>query len=293
MTTHAHGCRLVTIGVLMLARSAAIAAPAAKEDPWARVPAFTTACYSEGDPFNEKLAAAQEALTSDIGKQNQINDELKAEVGSIDPMELASRQQQYMMDHPQEAMALMQRNAQLGEDFSDKQMKIVERAGALDEEIKDLDAQYKAALDKAFDPLRAKAADLDARAQKDLVSLGEIGYGYAPWAVKEWNELVAQGNAAYQRVCADWWAAPGPYRAWLERYRDYLVKDRIPITEEAELVGAGFMVWAVGTPERPYRSTATLMAVEDYMKQVAVVFSKRSPRPSLPPDPDGMATAPW
>jgi len=292
MTTHAVGGRLLLIGLLILARSAAIAAPAGEEDPWARVPAFPTSCYSEGDPSNEKLAAAEEALSTDIENQKQINDELKNEISSIDPMELASRQQQYMMEHPQEAMALMQRNQQLGQDYSDAQLKSGERRTALDQELEDLDAQYKAALDKAFDPLRAKAKDLDARAQKDLVLLGEIGYGYAPWAVKEWNELVVQGNAAYERVCAEWWAAPGPYHAWLERYREHLVEG-IPINEEADLVGAGFMVQLVGTPERPFKSTATLVAVEEYMERIAAVFSGRTAQPSVPSSDEDMAAAPW
>ena len=94
-------------------------------------------------------------------------------------------------------------------------------------------------------------------------------------------------------MCAEWWAVPGPYHGHLERYRAHLVNDQIPVSEEADLVGAGFMVWAVGTPERPYRSTATLRAVEEYMEQVGVVFWKRTAQPSAPPSDEDMAPAPW
>ena len=35
-----------------------VAAPAAPDGPFARIPALTTACYENGDPFVSKLDAA-------------------------------------------------------------------------------------------------------------------------------------------------------------------------------------------------------------------------------------------
>jgi hypothetical protein len=249
------------------------AATAAEPDPWTRVPAFPTGCY-QTDGFADKLEAADEAIKHDEDRQDKINSAISAKTKEIDPMELASRQQQYMMDHPQEAMKLMQRNSDLGQ--SSTRLDNYEKVKKLVEELAGIDARYNAALDERVGPFKKKFKDLDDRAQKDLVVIGE-SYAYAPWAVKEWNALTLAEGAAYEKLCAEWWAPSGPYRGWLDRYRAHLVQDEIPFEEEADAVGAGFLVIILSTPEISYKSTAKLRAIGDYLDRVKDVFAKRRP----------------
>lgn len=250
---------------------------ATEPDPWARVPALPTGCY-QSDGFGTKLQAADEAVTRDIERQKTINQQLTDQVKNADKMELASRQQQWMMDHPQEAMALMQRNAAIGtQEANDGRMQDIENQKQLIKDLEGVDTRYKAALDAQFAPIDVKFKDLDARAAKDPERT-EAGDFYKPWAVKEWNALNAQRNAAYERVCAEWWAPSGAYRGWLKHYQDYAA-GLIPKMEEADNLGAGFMVIMVGTPQASFKSMAALTEVNDYMDQTAKVFAKRWDKP--------------
>lgn len=267
--------------ILMAALGAvAPVALAAEPDVWARVPALPTGCY-QSDGFGAKISAAHETLKSDVTRQEAINKQLQDQAQTIDPMELASRQQQYMMDHPQEAMKMMQRTQSLGtQEANDVRVKLLNEQKNLQQELDGIDTRYKAALDARFAPINAKFKELDARAQKDFVKT-EAGSYYAAWAVKEWNALNAQLNTAYESVCAEWWAGSGPFRGWLKRYRENL-EQQIPQREEGDALGAGFMVIMIGTPKASFKSTATLDAVDQYMEQVGKVFERRWPQP-VPP----------
>lgn len=255
------------------------AARAAESEVWSRVPALPTGVYQQ-DGFAQKVEAAGEKAESDRLRQEKINNELSAKVRDLDPMELASRQQQYMMDHPQEAMAMMQRNAQLGETFANDGVANAEERLRLDQELDEIDARYKTALDRALAPVKARFADLDVRANKDPLRT-EAGNFYKPWAVKEWNGIAAEENAVYERVGAEWWGAAGPYHGWLKRLRAYHAKV-IPGGEEAENLGAGFMVQAVGTPTAGFKPVSSLRAVYDYLAAAGKVFARRRAEPVRP-----------
>jgi len=259
------------------------AAGAPPADPWAMVPALPTGCYAEQDGFTDKIYAAKEAVTLAKTEQDQINSELKDKIQSIDPMELVSRQQQFMMEHPEEAMKLMQQNQQLSEQITDIRLQNAERRKALHQELQDLQTRYQAALDKELVPIAAKFADLDVRAQKDLVAVGET-WQYAPWAVAEYNALVSQESAAYERVCSAWWPASGSFHDWLKRERE-VIAGEVPREEEVDLLGVGFMVQLVGTPTRSYKSTAALHAIQEYLQRAGEVFAKRRPRSRAPLEP--------
>jgi hypothetical protein len=265
--------------LVFLVASTTLPSAAVEPDPWTRVPAAPAGGY-QSDGFADKLAAARDALVRDIDRQTKINDALAAKVKELDPMEAASRQQQYMMDHPEEAMKLMQRNQQLGQTFSNAEAASNDERKSLMADLDEIDARCKAALEKALAPVNAKYADLDKRAQKDIVRT-EGGDFYAPWAVKELNVLRSEENAAYESFSKTWWGSSGAYQEWLSRYREHLAK-RVPQREEAELVGAGFMAQIIGTPEASFKPTSNLSAVKEYIDEVDHVFARRRSEPLAP-----------
>jgi hypothetical protein len=250
---------------------------AAPPDPWARVPPLPTGCYG-ADGFAQTLQAARESVARDRARQETVNRELSDRAKTVDPMELARRQQQYMMEHPQEAMQMMQDSQRLGETATDAGLLDDANRKKLETELREIDGRYRAAMDRAIGPLDAKFKELDARAQTQLVPLGEM-WDYPAWAIQEWNQLTLAENAAYEKVCAEWWAATGPYHGWLRRYRAHLVEDQIPYREESERVAAGFLVVLVGTPTASFEPTATLVALEEYMGKTAEVLARRRPEP--------------
>jgi hypothetical protein len=266
------------VGFAMFSATAAIAAPPAASDPWAVVPTFPTGYYAHQDNFSVKVAEASEAASKAYDRQEKINSTVSDRVKALSPEELQARMQTFMMENPEEAMKLMQQNQAIGETITDVRLKAEAKRQALDGELKDLQARYTAALASARAPLDARFKDLDARAQKDLVAVGE-SWSYAPWAVKEHNGLVTQWNAASEKVFGEWWSASRPFPSWLARYREYLIKDVIPSREEADNLGNGFMVHLVDTPDASFKSTATLDAVREYIRQVGDVFGKREGQP--------------
>lgn len=256
----------------------ALSAPPAPPDPWTKAPPLPTTCYVESDSFPDKFRAAIESVKVDMERQQQLNEELKNRVGQLDPMEQAKRMQDYLMAHPEEGMKLMQQNAAVGDLSSPARVQYEENRKSLDNELTELLSRYNTALDGALEPIKAKFKDLDVRAQKDLVAVGET-YTYAPWAVKEFNALSALSNKTYGTICGNWWVATGPFHGWMKKYKDHLIKDEVPIMEEGDNVGAGFMVVIAGTPESPFKSTATFRAALDYIKRTENLFAKREVRP--------------
>lgn len=277
MRMDAFAGRLVVECVAVLVGSSTMAAAPAAKDPWALVPAFPGGCYAEDD-FSAKIDEASGAVIAEIDRREATNKVLSDRLNQMDPAEQATKMQEYMMSNPEEAMKLMQANADLSQTASDA---MVETQAALEKlfaELEQLENQYKAAVATARAPFDAKFKALDERAQKDLVVYGE-GWVYAPWAVKEYNALTDQWNAEYERVCRDWWPAGGRFPAWLSRYKESLVRDLIPASEEADRVAAGFMVALVATPEASWQPTAGWILVRDYLRQTNAVFAGRSPRP--------------
>jgi len=267
---------LASLMMLPFAQSA----QAAEQDFWAMVPAWPTTCYQETEDFPDKYRAALEAVTAAKDRQQKINDELAQKVKDMDPMEQASKMQEYMMANPEEAMKLMQRNAAIGETFTNSELESNEGGVQLEKEMMDLDTRYKAEVEKALAPIKAKFADLDARAQKDLVVVGE-GYAYAPWAVKEFDALTAESNKAYEKVCAGWWGANGIFQEWMKRLKESLVA-RIPEREEAEKVGAGLLAVVAGTPGNSFKPIAAPDAVMQYTQRGIRLFENRMRRPEAP-----------
>lgn len=267
---------LLTGLVCLLLPRPAGAQPGAN-DPWAMVPAFPTSCYVEMDGFPDKYRTALDAVKAARDRQTKINDEVKERANAMDPMEQANKMQEYMMANPEEAMKLMQGVAAAGEAAANPAAGGSEGLLTLQAERMDLEARYKAEVEKAMAPFKIRYAELDVRAQKDLVAVGET-WEYAPWAKKEYNAITAELNKSYERVCAGWWGASGTFHGWMNRYKENLVA-QVPENEEAEKVGAGLLAILAGTPNSSFKPTSALHFVIQHTEQGLNLFSIRKLRP--------------
>ena len=48
------------------------------------------------------------------------------------------------------------------------------------------------------------------------------------WVMQEWRVILKDRDTGYAANCAQWWSATGPIQAYMKRYKDYLVQERIP-----------------------------------------------------------------
>lgn len=129
-------------------------------DPWTRVVAFPTACYSSQDQFSAQTSTALETLAAERDRQAEINEQIAAQVQSVseqDPMELARRMQENMMKDPQNAQRYMETmGATDPEAVTAASLHASERRAQWDTEERNFLASYKAALHGAMTPSHAK-----------------------------------------------------------------------------------------------------------------------------------------
>lgn len=281
MFMHSVSRSLVAVGLAILVWTPAIGAPPATQSPWSKVPPLPTGCYGSGDDFATKIAAARAAVQQDIERQEAVNNELKERYESMqesDPFAEAARIQNLMAENPQKAMEAMQQvKQQTDAAIAGEPLRIIADLGKLHEDLKKLQTQFQAARNKVVTQMDAKFKDLEKRATEKNggIVVGESGAFYAGWAVKEYNQLATLGNTEVEKACAPWWQPSGPFHGWLKRYRDYLVRDRIPASEKGEKAGFAMSALMSNASASGYKPTATMEGIADYMEQAEKVFGMR------------------
>lgn len=261
-------------------------ATAAPAGPWAKVPPLSTLCYGFSgenyEPFVGKLEAAKAAIQADRDRQDAINAKIEEDFRSIDPMEMASRMQQWMMSNPEEAMKFMQGQQAMAEQVTEDVTTLQERAQARDAELKALMKRYEDALIQAYGPARARLDAIYGRKTTDRKELlyprftGDPSNSDAVWA--EGEAINAAADQAYRSLCPQWWGANGQFHAYLKRQKDWFVKERIPELERGD--APRLQQYAImNTPAASYRSTATHKGVVEYLDLIWKVFRERDGGP--------------
>lgn len=277
---------LLTAAVAALVSAQASAAPhAGAPGPWAKVPALPTACYSSEDQWWEQNSAAIDAVQQDHYKQNDINAGLKQkanEAFSADPMAVAQRMQQAMMDDPENAQKIMEQMTQQSQQAQTEVPAQQEKEKQLEAESKTVMQQYRSALSKAMAPAEARWTALKKKMGIAMDSPGPGEMGVPDWAWAEWHAILKDRDKAYVANCAQWWSASGPIHAYMNRYKDYLVVERIPY--EKKLIDEGELQHykALNVPTTGWRTTTDYDAAEDYMKLASSLFGERAVQPFCP-----------
>ncbi len=273
----------VTAAVAGLACAPALAAtPAAVTGPWAQVPALTTACYSDKDPWPEKNDAAFNAVQESLYKQQEVNTAVEQKSNkamSENPMALAQAMQQAMMDDPANAQKIMEKMVKTGEQAQTEVPEQTEKEKQMEDESKALLKQYDAALLKAMAPAEARWTALKAKRGYAPDSIGPSETGEPDWVYDEWTVILKERDKGYAANCAQWWSATGPVHAYMKRYKDYLVQERIPY--EVRLVDQPKLdqFKMLNVPTEGWRTTTDIDAALDYMKMASTVFGHRAAWP--------------
>jgi hypothetical protein len=273
---------LAGLVLAVLAQAAGAANVPAAADPWSRVPAFPTSCYLKGDPVYAKFDPAIEAVDADIARQKEINDSIRQQQASVsraDPMEMARRMQEKMMADPQNAMKYMQGQQALAQQGnaeavvaqSDKENQMKAEAEAVDK-------RFKAALHTANGPGNARWTALKKKLGIGMDSSSPGEMGVPAWAWTEWYAINREWDRAYRATCPAFFGTGGEAHAFMQKYRTYLVQERIPYDEKSDQ--AKVAAYAMfDTPAASYKSLATLNAVRDHIAMAQKVFGFRRPEP--------------
>jgi hypothetical protein len=253
---------------------------------WTKVPALPTKCYSTEDQWSEQNTAAADAVQQAKYKQEEINNGIKqaaTDKNEEDPMAVAARMQQEMMEDPANALKNMQEKNQKAQRAQAEAPALLEREQQIEAESKTLMEQYRAAFTKALAPGDARRAAVQKRlGGSGLVPWEWVFYGATGderWYEPERVALKKVWDQAYVANCAQWWAATGQFHAYMKRYKDFLVQERIPFEKEygdkAELEHHKIM----GVASTGWRTTTDYEAVLDYMNMARSLFDQRDLRP--------------
>ncbi len=260
--------------------------PAARPvGPWAKVPALPTACYSSQDNYAEQNAAALAEVQNARYAQDEINAAIRQRsIDNDDPMAMAARIQQKMMEDPANAQKYMEQMMAGNQRAQEETPAQLEKERQIEAESEALMKQYRAALTRARVTGDTRLRALEKRLGVPPGSAGAMWVrmgdpGDPPWAQPERQAILKEWDRAYAATCPQWWGATGPIHAYLKRYKDFLVLERIP--HEKEFMDKPRLeaykmhdIDATG-----WRTTTDYEAVEDYMNMAAKLFAQREPEP--------------
>ena len=265
---------------LALLSTADASAQAAATGAFAKVPALPTVCYAGNDPFVARIEAAMNAGQADLDRQKAVNEQIEEQFNNIDPMEMATRMQQWMMSNPQEAMRYAQMTQAVGQETQEDLGGLLAEEQAFGEEKTDLPKRYQSALEQGHAPSDARRAALfkkiEAAGQCEGMHEG-CRMTDADWA--EHDAIQKQRDAEYQATCAQYFGATGQVPAYLKRYREWLVAKRIPFGESGD--GARLTQYAImNTPAASWKSTEAGEQVLKYMGAVESLYRLRDSEPN-------------
>src|SRR5262245_50201104 len=225
--------------------------PASGQNPWARVPALSTACYTKGDPFGDQIQKAIEEGEAARDAQKEINAAANATLNQLDMMVKQQRMTEFMRKNPAAAGQKMQEIAASGTKLQEALRAKDAGSAAMEEKWKGVEAQSQKD-QGVYAGLRNKAIA--------AFEPGSSNRANAPG-------LLAQSNEAYKAYCQKWFVEPtSPFLGYLAEYKTYLIEKEVAADEQAfkgEL--AHFEVY--GVPLNGFKSTANQEAAVKYLKK--------------------------
>lgn len=279
-------CLVVALCLTALATPTApalAALPAA--NAFAKVPALPTACYSSQDQWQAQSEAAFDAVQADRYKQNDINsalDQKANEAFSADPMAVVARMQQKMMEDPANAQKYMEQMMAQQQQAADQIPAQHEKEEQFKSESQTLMTQYEAALQKAMSAGNARLAAITKR-YSALQGTNDVFLRYGDpgepaWVGPERIAVLRERDQGYAANCAPWWGATGRVQAFLKRYRDFLVNERVPLEKQFDQSKLDNFE-ALGVPATGWRTTTDYKAVEDYVRMAQSLYEQRETAP--------------
>ena len=241
-------------------------------DPWRRVPAPATSCFAD-DGISRQLSDIRLSIEDDLRKQTEVNNELRKKFDKMDMMEKMQRMQAYMAKNPQDAMKMMQAQQQAATGMRTNVLSADADNTRLMEQRDELKAAFDKATGDATGPVDAKIKQyVDSK-----TVLMEIGRGFPDKAAHDgYVALLTQRDAAYEKACAPFFKAGGPYHTWLNDYKTKVAEPNAAVQDSQDgIVGQQMVI--MQTPNGPgFQPLGPFMSARDYLREAEKVYSFRS-----------------
>lgn len=261
----------------------ALAAPPAAS-PFAKVPPLPTGCYSSQDQWNAKSEEAFDAIQAANYAQDEINSGISQaanEAFSADPMAVANAMTQKMMEDPANAQKYME---QMAAQSQQAQTAVPEQHAKEEQFKKDAQAlkkQYETALTSAMGAANARFAAVKKRYDgmdgSDLM-LRYGDPGEPAWLHPERMAILRERDQGYAANCPAWFGATGKVQAFLKRYKDYLVNERIPFQTQFDEAALN-NYRSIGVDYAAWRTTTDYDAAKDYIRMAQDLYQMREEKP--------------
>jgi len=246
--------------------------------PWAKVPALPTACYAEQDQWRDRNYAALESVQQDHENQKEANSAVEQRLQSVmreNPFAMSQALQQAMMSDPQNAQKIMQQLTQTGQEGQTEIPALVQKDSQFQADAKAVIKQYRAALEQAYGPGDARWNALKKKGGYPPDAIGPGETGVADWIWAEWGIVLRDWKAGYEANCATWFATTGPLHAFMKRYKDHLVNERIPMEKRLGDQPRLEQYQMMNISTTGWRTTSDYEAAEMYMRMASEVFDER------------------
>jgi hypothetical protein len=262
---------LLTLGIVTTAPSQGNA----PVDPWTRIPATPTSCFSDG-VYDASVVAAEQALIGDLDRQTAINAKVQEEFAGLDMMVKAQKMQQWMMKNPQAAAKMLGGEAAAGK----AGLVTLEDANNAAQRLHlELDAHKKAldaAIDRALAPVLARE-EAHIQAKTQLFGEAQLSYFTTAADYAAYIAIVEEKNTTLATACAPFFGTGGHFHRWLSQYRSQVAE---PMATLGEVQDASMMLQLsiMDTPAGGYRPTAGYTAVRSYLNELTKVTHYRRPK---------------
>ena len=268
------------------AKPATAPAKPAAAGPWAKVPALPTACYSSQDQWQEQSNTAFNAVQEDRYRQEEINSAIQRRVSEKfeeNPMAMAQALQEKMMSDPANAQKYMEQMMATTQQAQAEMPAQTEREQQLENESKALLKQYEAALVKARSAGNARVAAVMKRYSPPM-GVGDLWLRYGDpgepaWVGPERRLFLKDLDAGYTANCAQWWSATGAIHAFMKRYKDFLINERMPYLKKFQDEATLDQLRTLDIPTTGWRTTTDYKAAEDYIRMAQHFFAYREATP--------------
>ncbi len=265
-----------------LALLLSLTSAAAVDDPWSLVPSLPDACYDNQDQLAGRITVGIATLDEEIIAQNERNNEISGQFNDMaeaDPFEMAQRMQQYLLDNPEESMAMMEKLYATGQTVYEDTTARYEREQELTTVLENIIVRYRAAFADMRAPFDAQYAALPTEDKG-------VHYGLTSEGIAQLPVISQQAGIAYEQFCAKWWKS-GPFAAPLSELRKFLSDEKVPREEELFEQGRQQLdIQGVDTGE--YRATASMEAARSYLQQLQRVYAERLEAPIIYEDRGGL-----
>jgi hypothetical protein len=262
-----------TVAVMMLG-SATIAASQSAPNPWNKVPAAPTTYFADRD-FSVKLENVSTEIDNAKRQQDEINNDIETKYGKMDMQEKMSRMQAFMMKDPQKAMKMMQAQQAAATQITSDVMSGDEAKTERNAEFEKLSVAFKAEMEAAAKPFRAKREEIRKTGTVALLQHGNDLWAFKTKAAETaYNEQVDKENAEISARSAAWFGPGGKFTAWLASYRATVLDPNARAEEANDEIKTAQMA-IMETPSAAFRSTAQLKAVREYLEVMGKVYGLR------------------